>query len=360
MLTVLFALLVAGTASTTPPAAAPATTSGTPVAPAPAPAPATEKIRIFTMAPEGAPAELGAALSSVLAQSLTDLGPFAAVAQAELTSMLDIEAQQQQMGCTDATNCVAEVVGAVGADYYVSGRLIVADELYVLQLLLTDTKKAQVVARESRDIQGKAALFDAARSAVRVLVQGLLAGRAGSLVVVASEPGATIAIDRRTVGVSPLPAQTLGAGTHTVTAEKDGFISAALDVTVVQDAVTTTELTLRPSPQYRAEYESNAWALRITAAALGGAGVLAGLGAGGLWLLASSTADDVRARTEAYNAGATRPREEFDGIQSARRTVGGLEVATLATGGVAVVLVGAGTTLFLAGPDPGRYAEQAE
>lgn len=312
------------------------------------------------MAPDGAPAELGAALSTVLAQSLTDLGPFAAVAQAELASMLDIEAQQQAMGCTDATNCMAEVVGAVGADYYVSGRLVVADELYVLQLLLTDTKKAQVVARESRDIQGKAALFDAARSAVRVLVQGLLAGRAGSLLVVASEPGATIAIDRRTVGVSPLPAQTLGAGTHTVTAEKDGFISAAVDVTVVQDAVTTVPLTLRPSPQYRADYESSAWTLRIVSAAVGGAGVLAGLSAGGLWLVASSTADDVRVRTERYNAAATRPRDEFDSIAAARQTIGGLEVATLVAGGTAIVLVGTGTSLFLAGPDPGRYAEQAE
>lgn len=312
------------------------------------------------MAPEGAPVELGAALSTVLAQSLADLGPFTAVAQAELASMLDIEAQQQAMGCTDSSNCIAEVVGAVGADYYVSGRLVVADELYVLQLLLTDTKKAQVVARESRDIQGKAALFDAARGAVRVLVQGLLAGRAGSLVIVASEPGATIAIDRRTVGVSPLPAQTLGAGTHTISAEKDGFISAAIDVTVVQDAVTTTALTLRPSPQYRAAYESNAWTTRITAAALAGAGVLAGLGAGGLWLVSSSTADDIRARTEAYNANSVRPRDEFDSIQAARQTVGGLEVATLVSGGVAVVLVGAGTSLFFAGPDPGRYADRAE
>jgi hypothetical protein len=359
MHTVLFALMMAGTAPTTPPAAAPAAptspTSSAPAAPA-----QTEKIRILTMAPEGAPAELGAALSTVLAQSLADLGPFAAVAQAELTSMLDIEAQQQAAGCTDSTNCVAEVVGAVGADYYVSGRLVVADELYVLQLLLTDTKKAQVVARESRDIQGKAALFDAARGAVRVLVQGLLAGRAGSLVIVASEPGATIAIDRRTVGVSPLPAQTLGAGTHTVTAEKDGFISAAIDVTVVQDEVTTSALTLRPSPQYRAEYESNAWSLRIAAAALGAGGVLAGLVAGGLWLLASSTADDVRSRTEAYNAGAIRPREEFEGIQAARQTVGGLEVATLVSGGVAIVLLGGGASLFLAGPDPGRYVGQAE
>ncbi len=193
-----------------------------------------------------------------------------------------------------------------------------------------------------------------------MLVQGLLAGRAGSLVVVASEPGATIAIDRRTVGVSPLPAQTLGAGTHTITAEKEGFISAAVDVDVVQDAVTTAELTLRPSPQYRATYERDAWTLRITAAAIGGAGLLAGAGAGGLWLLASSTAEDVRARTEAYNAGASRPRDEFDGIQAARQTVGGLEVATLVTGGAAVILAGVGVTLFLVGPDPGRYAEQAE
>jgi hypothetical protein len=143
MLTALLALIVAGAppATTNPGVpvqdAAPAAPAAPPAAPAtPAALAQTEKIRIVTMAPEGAPAELGAALSTVLAQSLSDLGPVAAVAQAELTSMLDIEAQQQAIGCTDdSSSCIADVVGALGADFYVSGRLVVAEELYVLQLL---------------------------------------------------------------------------------------------------------------------------------------------------------------------------------------------------------------------------------
>lgn len=66
----------------------------------------------------------------------------------ELRRMLDIAAEREVAGCDDASNCMAEVVDAIGADYAVQTRAGRLGALHVLSLSVYDADQAVVTARD--------------------------------------------------------------------------------------------------------------------------------------------------------------------------------------------------------------------
>lgn len=85
----------------------------------------------------------------------------------EFRTLADVEAQRSVSGCDqDSASCLAEVAGALGARYVVSGTLGALGSELVLQLTLLDTRTARTLARGSASGVDVAALRTAIDGAV--------------------------------------------------------------------------------------------------------------------------------------------------------------------------------------------------
>jgi len=300
-------------------------------------------------------ADVQAAMESAMAQALDELGPFATVAHQDIAGMLELEAAKQRTGCETAS-CLAEIGGALGVDYTVSGRLMLTGQVYLLQLTLTDVRQATVVARASRDFRGSpAGLVDEARTAVRQLVRPLLEAASGSLALTVSESDATISVDTSIVGMSPLASITLPSGPHTLRIEKSGFVRWARDVNVTANQSTGVDVKLVPSAEYRDAYHGRNLALRIGALSALGLGGLALASAGGLYAWRAVQANALSQKIDDYNALPDRSKTVQNQLTAQRRTIASYDVATVAVAGGGLLVGLTGAILFFIGDDPGRY-----
>ncbi|HSN90208.1 MAG TPA: hypothetical protein VLS93_03175 [Anaeromyxobacteraceae bacterium] len=72
------------------------------------------------------------------------------ISQVDVAAMIGFEKQKQMLGCTDQASCLAEIGGALGVDYVVSGQVGQIGSRYHLSLQLLDSRKAKVLARGAR------------------------------------------------------------------------------------------------------------------------------------------------------------------------------------------------------------------
>ena len=72
------------------------------------------------------------------------------ISQADIAAMIGFEKQKQMLGCTDQASCLAEIGGALGVDYVVSGQVGQIGSRYHLSLQLLESRKAKVLARSAR------------------------------------------------------------------------------------------------------------------------------------------------------------------------------------------------------------------
>ena len=190
--------------------------------------------------------------------------------------MLAVEQMKQSMGCDDVS-CLAEIGGALGVDYIVSGSILMLGDAYVTQLQLMNIRQGRADGRVSREYSGgPKGLFDDVRVATKVLVRDILAQRSGTLKLMVSEEGATVKIDGVIVGTSPMPPFQLAGGFHTVSVEKAGFILATQDVEIQASRERAAQMTLLPSEDVSRAYKDHAMCWRRMAwvgVGTGGAGV---------------------------------------------------------------------------------------
>lgn len=336
-----------------PPAAAPSATQNDPGA-----RKETLRVAVMELGGEGVPAALVRTLTGIITETLDGLGPFKTLSSADIQSMLEYEAEKQNLGCTDAS-CLAEIVGALGADYLITGTVTRLGEPYLVQLQLFDVNGAKVEARESREHSGPpSGLVDVVAGASRALVRSLLEARSGTLVLSTNEEGATVVIDGRALGVTPLPPTSLAGGTHRVELEKEGFITSAVDVDIEADRPSSISLPLVPSAEYRASYQRTAWlitGLGFAGLGLGGAGVVTGAGVLAGALLYANVV--VTPQVNQYNASTTRAAATYEELQGQMRLLSALEIAGVTAGLLGLGLAGAGAVTWALAPNPGRFED---
>ncbi|MGK0361278.1 MAG: tetratricopeptide (TPR) repeat protein [Bradymonadia bacterium] len=188
---------------------------------------------------------------------------------------------------------------------------------------------------DADDAQAVRAAIDRLRGAVASLTPASLGPAAGALTVTSTPVGATVFVDGRPAGQTPL-ALTTAAGVHYVTISKDGFSRASREVTVVDGQSTAHAATLVPTTQITARGEDDlaGWML---------------VGFGSTLLIGGSVfgalALDQDARLDAIEAGDRRAtRDEFNTAQDTGRLyayladgllIGGLAAAV--TGGIVLL-----------------------
>lgn len=166
--------------------------------------PAKPKLAVLELtAAGGVDAKVAGALTETITQEVANAGFFSVLSSREVQTLVGFERQKQMMGCSEESSCLAELAGAMGARFVMSGTLAKLGEAYQLSLQVLDSSRAQPVgrtvriARELTALQAQIPFAVAEATATpppappsRVLPYSLMAG--GGLLVVG---GAVVGLD---------------------------------------------------------------------------------------------------------------------------------------------------------------------
>ncbi len=349
------------------PSAIPTAAPSPPPSPRPTPsAPSSEQAFGDTYRIKVAVMQLGAsanieagltdALTQIVPETLEGLGVFKAISTQEIKQMLAFESQKQLLGC-DEVSCLAEIGGALGADFLVTGQISLVGDAYILQLQLANIAMAKIEARVSREYSGDTkGVFGELRTATRLLVRNLLGEKSGLLSVRTSEEGATIKLDNAIVGVSPLlePLSVAG-GLHELAVEKEGYVVYREDVNIIEGKTLELNAQLIPSPAFIARYKSDASFTRTLAWVGLGVGAAAIAGGVALYFVGSGQAVDLRDDIRQFNALSVRSNADLADLDRREEQLAVLDTLTLTTAILGLAAATTGTILLVTGDDPGRY-----
>lgn len=313
---------------------------------------------------------LAASATSQAAQGLRDLQVFRVVDPDTISGLLGAEAMRQTTGCSDAS-CLAELAGAVGAAYVVSGSVASSGGGYTLTLVLTDQRSASSVDGVVRQEKSLQDVGPAARLAAQAVVRKLLGNKLGTLRLVSPEKGADVKIDDVLVGTTPLSPRQLPMGPHKISVEKTGFIAFRQEVVVRANEVAALNAELIPSQEFINAYRTRNRVLRTFAWL--GTGLSVGALASGLlsylgWLGVFVGFNTNTNSSEVMQSLVRPPRSAGDVfIESTSLREKNLWVLldVLLAGMVVAPLLAAGWAIFsvvfwIIGDDPGRYNRYSE
>jgi len=118
-------------------------------------APATVKIAVMEFASKGGVTQKQMeALGDMLATEIRSLGGFEVISKGDLRSVLKLEQQRQLVGCNDES-CAAEIGGALGVRWVLTGNISLFGETYLLNMKMIDANRVTVVSSVSEKIKGK-------------------------------------------------------------------------------------------------------------------------------------------------------------------------------------------------------------
>jgi TolB-like protein len=118
-------------------------------------------------------AQLTALLSEMALTEASASGSFSVIGQSDVAAMLGLERQRQMLGCSDSSECFAEIGGALGADYLLVGTAGQLGALWRIDLKLVEVRKRSVASRAGESIEPKPELLAAA---IQRCVRQVMAG----------------------------------------------------------------------------------------------------------------------------------------------------------------------------------------
>jgi hypothetical protein len=188
----------------------------------------------FTLA-GSAHADLARVLADAAASGAAAAPDLQVLSQGDISAMLGLEKTRQMLGCTDDQGCMAELAGALDSDRLLSGSLTILERTSLLTVKMLDVKKSRTLARVTATLLDatERELVDAARRLGHEAATGEKLDTTGVVRVGVDRAGATVTLDGRSLGVSPLrEASRVLEGPHSVTVQKDGYVRWSTTVMV--------------------------------------------------------------------------------------------------------------------------------
>jgi TolB-like protein len=85
-------------------------------------------------------------LSDIVVSEVARAG-YSVISQSDIDAMLGFEKKKAMLGCSEETSCLAEIGGALGVEYLVTGQVGKIGTRFRISLLVVDARRAVVVAR---------------------------------------------------------------------------------------------------------------------------------------------------------------------------------------------------------------------
>jgi TolB-like protein len=128
---------------------------------------------------QGVPAGTATLITDVVVTEVSGTRRFEVVSSADISSLLGLEKQKQLLQCGEDSSCLAELGGALGVDYLLTGTVGLLGSRLRISMVVQNVKKAKVVARQARFCDANEdALVKATEETVRGLIGELETGRA--------------------------------------------------------------------------------------------------------------------------------------------------------------------------------------
>ncbi len=188
----------------------------------------------FTLAGSAHP-DLARVLADAAASGAAAAPDLQVLSQGDISAMLGLEKTRQMLGCTDDQGCMAELAGALDSDRLLSGSLTILERTSLLTVKMLDVKRSRTLARVTATLLDatERELVDAARRLGHEAATGEKLDTTGVVRVAVDRAGATVTLDGRSLGVSPLKeASRVLEGPHSITVQKDGYVRWSTTVMV--------------------------------------------------------------------------------------------------------------------------------
>ncbi|MFH1808657.1 MAG: hypothetical protein ABIJ09_07925 [Pseudomonadota bacterium] len=141
--------------------------------PAVDPPPRRRRILIMDLTPVGVDKSMVTVLGGLITDAVARYPSLQTISTTDIRNLVELESGKQQVGC-DSNSCLAEVAGAMGAEYVIFGNVGMLGTTTVVQLSLFDADRAQAVARRSIKVTSHEALAVEVEPAMADLLRGLL------------------------------------------------------------------------------------------------------------------------------------------------------------------------------------------
>ncbi len=108
------------------------------------------KLILLDLAAAGVEPQVSKALTEAVASEIAARGVFQVMSSGDVQTLLGVERQKQMLGCNEASSCLTELGGAIGARFVMSGSVAQLGPSFQLSLQTLDTRTTQPVGRSSR------------------------------------------------------------------------------------------------------------------------------------------------------------------------------------------------------------------
>jgi TolB-like protein len=222
---------------------------------------------------------------------------FEVISKSDIAAMVGFEKEKQMLGCSEDSKCLAEIGGALGVDYMLSGQVGQIGTRYRISLLLVDSRKAKVAARSARFCdRNEDALAAAAQETVAEILAAVPRPEAAAA---APAPAPRLAAPAAAPkpAMAPPPAAEVAAstgpnrtGAWIAYGVSGGLIVVGAIVGLAAQSKYNDLKSQQGTPGYQALYDAKAQDIRNLSKAADGCYVLGVVGVGigtWLWLTAS-------------------------------------------------------------------------
>lgn len=272
----------------------------------------TPSIAVIDFEPRGIAEHEAAIIAERFRGHLVRSGVYKVMERGQMEAVLKEQGFQHSGACTDAS-CVVEMGQLLAVGKIVTGSVGKIGGMYTVDIKVIAIKTGQIVMTVSEDVRGS--VEDVLLSAVpkiaeKVIAEETSAGLTVGYIDVTSEPvGATVLVDGKTAGTTPVRGFEVPVGKHTVSVSTEGFVGQERTITTVKGKTESIELTLSPTSETLAARQEEAGAKRETFGKVlrwsGVAVAAVGLGATTyFWLNADSKYDEYSSSTDSDGAAA--------------------------------------------------------
>jgi len=91
-------------------------------------------------------------ITELILDQVSRYGKYTVIGQKDLDKMLSWEQSKQLRGCND-TQCLVQIAGALGAEYYIEGSIGVMGDLYLVSLKYIDAINVKVLERSTEKVK---------------------------------------------------------------------------------------------------------------------------------------------------------------------------------------------------------------